>query len=78
MEIETRALVTKEIQSVDENEKPLYSAEDKENLVHLANTVLKPKLVVSIEQLRNTAVEVHLVAEEIVSEYQTVRITLAC
>ena len=39
LEIETRALVTKEIQSVDENEKPLYSVEEKENLVQLANTV---------------------------------------
>ena len=48
LEIETRALVTKEIQSVDENEKLLYSVEEKENLVQLAKTVLKPKLVVSI------------------------------
>ena len=51
LEIETRALVTKEIQLVDENEKPLYSDEDKENLVQLANTVLKPKLVSAFNSL---------------------------
>ena len=54
LEIETRALVTKEIQLVDENEKLLYSVEEKENMVQLAKTVLKPKLVFSRYQHSNT------------------------
>lgn len=52
MEVETRALVTAEIQTVDENEKPLYS--DKEKLIQLVKTLLSPEKVFGIHKLRNT------------------------
>ena len=51
LEVETRALVTAEIQTVDENEKPLYSDKEKEKLV---KTLLSPEKVVSIHKLKNT------------------------
>ena len=43
LEVETRALVTAEIQTVDENEKPLYSDKEKEKLIRLVKTLLSPE-----------------------------------
>jgi hypothetical protein len=54
LEVETRASVTAEIQTVDENEKPLYSDKEKEKLIQLVKTLLSPEKVVSIHKLRNT------------------------
>lgn len=54
MEVETRALVTAEIQTVDENEKPLYSDKEKEKLIQLVKTLLSPEKVFGIHKLRNT------------------------
>ena len=54
LEVETRALVTAEIQTVDENEKPLYSDKEKEKLIRLVKTLLTPEKVVSMHKLKNT------------------------
>ena len=54
LEVETRALVTAEIQTVDENEKPLYSDKEKEKLIQLVKTLLSPEKVVSMHKLKNT------------------------
>ena len=54
LEVETRALVTAEIQTVDENEKPLYSDKEKEKLIRLVKTLLSPEKVVSMHKLKNT------------------------
>jgi len=54
LEVETRALVTAEIQTVDEKEKPLYSDKEKEKLIQLVKTLLTPEKAVSIHKLRNT------------------------
>ena len=53
LEVETGALVTAEIQTVDENEKPLYSDKEKEKLIRLVKTLLSPEKVVSIHKLKN-------------------------
>ena len=52
--METRASVTAEIQTVDENEKPLYSDKEKEKLIQLVKTLLSPEKVVSMHKLKNT------------------------
>ena len=47
-------MVTAEIQTVDENEKPLYSDKEKEKFIQLVKTLLSLEKVVSILKLRNT------------------------
>ena len=75
LEIETRALVTKEIQSVDENEKLLYSVGREGESGPVGQDGIEAKVNVQHvpAQKYKGAVEVHLVAKEVVSEYQTAR-----
>ena len=54
LELEMRQSVTTEVQTVDDNEKPLYSDKKKEKLVNLVKMVLTGVMAVSIHQLRNS------------------------